>query len=466
MAQGDEKIPVEPEQALEQGQEAKAGTVETAADLEALGEKTLADVAGTLEEAQQTEDLGGAVERAGVNPVTVDVAGVEGEIEQVQGEMGQTARDAKDEIRENMPGEGKGESESTTERQEFRSRESTLEFVSDSRQFFAERFADDPETQRVIDQAIDLLAAADEENYREVGYHNPDHVLSMARNGMLALDNIRQQRPEISVPQGFDKIMALAAILHDMGYYSRDEQFDTMKVDHETRSKQYIEDQAEGLGLSADEVRSAQIIVEGTRFATPLLHIEDIVNPAETQIPAEQQAVILSKYGIDKKLLTDLNDQEQAALLGASIAGTLDILGADNNYLTGVAELQREFGVDKRALKKHLDATIGGVEGKASETAIKGAADGGNQAAGEYMKIPLAQTPLDQVKNSKFFYQFAVPNRISKTGLVEADGAGMLVAEGSLLGEGIVGQARANQAKVFAYFDNQEVPAEVAHLVE
>jgi len=341
-----------------------------------------------------------------------------------------------------------------------RDRNATLEYIGSSRAFFADRFAGDQEAQESITRAIDFLVVEDDKHHQEVSYHNPDHALSMARGAIAALDNIEKQRPDIPLPP--DKLMATATILHDMGYYSRDPEFGTMRVDHETRSQNYLDERVADLKLSDDELRSAKIMIEGTRFTTPLLNVEDIANPAETEVPTESQADILSRYGIDKQSFSELDDQERAALLGASVMGVLDILGTDHNYLTGVVELQKEFKVDKDILEQHLKSTM---DGNVNETTIKAVA-GDNRAAQEYGKIPLAPTGLDQVKNSKFFWGFVVPNRIAPTGLVEVEGKEMLLSAGSLLGEEIVAEARANQDKVYQYFDEGIVPEEVAHLAE
>ena len=350
------------------------------------------------------------------------------------------------------------------ERPVSRDRAMTFDYIANSRDFMAERFKDDQEARKSVDKAIDLLAVADEKHHQEVGYHNPDHILSMARNSLIALDNIRAARPEIAFPEGFDKIMTLATILHDMGYYSRDPQFGTMKVDHETRSQEYIVEHAVKLGLSEEEIRSAQIMMEGTRFATSLLHINDIYNPEDTKLSSSEQSEILSQYKIGKKSLAELDDGERAALLGASIIGVLDVIGANDTYLARVIKLQEEFATDKKILRGYLEKTM---TGDINEATIKAAADEGNQAALEYGKIPLAPTGLDQVKNSKSFFQFVTPQRIAKTGLVAIDDEGMVTPAGSLMGEeedGIVAVARANHDKIYRYFDEGIVPDEVKHL--
>ena len=316
------------------------------------------------------------------------------------------------------------------EKQQFTERLKTekQEYINETRDFFAKEFENNPEALESVNLAVNYIEKADAE-HPEVKYHNSDHVLSMARNAVESVDKIAKQT-DISIPDNMKKLIALAGILHDTGYYEKDPKFGTMKIDHETRSQNFIADRADKLNLAEENVRHIQTMIEGTRFSTGLKNIEDI------------------------KQISD--EDERAAQLGASILGTLDVLGTDHNYLQNVSEgLQPEFEADKKLLQTKLQEQ--GIKGA---DAIKTAAEQGNMAAQEYQKIPVAPTGPDQVKNTKFFYDFAVPARLAKTGLIEVED-GKFVPEKSLLSEKAVLQARKNQDTIYDYFEKGKVPEEI-----
>ncbi len=375
------------------------------------------------------------------------------------------------------------------------------EFIKNSQEALLEQF-EDASDKESIKKSFELFARADVQDKKkenpEVTYHDAEHVISEARNGLEALRNVSKETG-IEIPKNMEKIITVAALMHDMGYYEKDPNFGTNKIDHETRSQRFVEDHADELGLSPDEVKVAKIIIEGTRFATPLFNVRDLENPDQSRLTAEQQKSMLLKYGIEKDSLASLDDNERAALAGASILGTLDVMGADEDYIKHVAEgLQKEFSADKAILRGILAES--GVDAKAldnvsfikdfgekmkkieqviNETGEKAKAAGKEfdrarmlTAAKEYNNIPAAPTGEKQVKGTKFFYDFAMPARIAKTGLVEVeivesdmqDDKGekikslRFVPEGSLIGEKAAAEARRNQDAIYDYFEKDIKP--------
>lgn len=373
------------------------------------------------------------------------------------------------------------------------------EYIKRSQTELMEQF-EDLSDKESVKKSFELFAKADVQDKKkespEVTYHDAEHVMSEAKNGLEGLRNVSKETG-IEIPKNMEKTITVAAMMHDMGYYEKDPNFGTNKIDHETRSQQFVEDHAEELGLSPDEVKATKIMIEGTRFATPLFNVRDLEDPSQTELKAEEQKDMLSKYGLEKDSLADLDTNERAALTGASILGTLDVMGGDDDYIKFVAEgLQKEFSEDKAALRSILEES--GVDSKALDdtraiqdfgekmkkiSEIVDQSEQNAQAAGkefgrdrietavsEYNKIPAAQTGEGQVKNTKYFYDFAVPTRIAKTGLVEVKSVESVnnkgeknkslrfVSEGSLIGEDTVVEARKNQDAIYNYFDKDIKP--------
>lgn len=311
-----------------------------------------------------------------------------------------------------------------------------LGYLEETRAVFNQIFSSEPAIQRTINAALNELELLEQEEREkgesaEILYHGIEHVLGMARSALKSLLYLdgkverdlpleKEEARELKLLQEeltkLEKILVVAAILHDAGYYEKDPEFKAMRVDHETRSEQFIDEKIQELGLTTEEARAVKAIIEGTRFKTPLVNIHEILNhESSVQIPAQYCNIL----GIAGGAVSEASPRVKAILIGASMLGALDVLGADRHYIRNVAfGLFREFVLDKVALVNYLNLGGEAVDKKTAEE--------------EKNKIPLQPNPRVQVDKTDAFIRFVAIPRATSSGLISAKDQ-RWVREGCLL---------------------------------
>lgn len=208
---------------------------------------------------------------------------------------------------------------------------------------------------------------------RDVTYHS---LSAMHVNDVLkySLDNLGLYPYEIiSQDIGLKRNVAIASLTHDWGYFVNDSKIDygTMKIAHEEKSKKLLRALADSgnLWLEKKDLEDVCKIIDGTVVNGPLT-LKDKRNPID---------------------------------VAAVMVGAADVLGAGKNYLRAIPGLYLEFKRDKLVLDEYLSGDLTDDQRQDAQTEL-GKIEGA-----------LARTPIDQIANSKFFFEkFVDPFRLNQ----------------------------------------------------
>ncbi|HPM43239.1 MAG TPA: methyltransferase domain-containing protein, partial [Candidatus Omnitrophota bacterium] len=203
-----------------------------------------------------------------------------------------------------------------------------------------------PELKDALSKAADIMYEVSEgrsrwpeyDQWRLVKWHGYTHAADLALKSIEAMKNIRAAEPSIS-PDAVS-IAAIACMYHDIGYYRHDEEgFGTLGVDHEKRSMDFVRQNHEDLGLTAEDAKLVNIAILPTQLSFDPSGLENI------------EAESYGDYGI------------KGAVCAGRILGTLDIYDTREEMLNDpvrlLGMLREEYRYDMENLRKFVQANIG-----------------------------------------------------------------------------------------------------------
>ncbi|MEK9130373.1 MAG: hypothetical protein AAB526_03200 [Patescibacteria group bacterium] len=206
-----------------------------------------------------------------------------------------------------------------------------------------------------LNKAHDLLQKKVEESpaYYQIIYHSFKHWNELLEFSDKTIPNIlKDKNPE------FQKeiliLSRLAAYFHDIGYYIPDNGKFTAK-NHEERSKNFVEEKSQELGLTEKQKKSLQFIIEFTKFKIGENFTEEIkkVNQAIKELEEKNLSSESKEY---LKFLEENNkidlDFASAILLTAKTIAIADVYGHSKDYISLIPGLWQELILEESSLAK------------------------------------------------------------------------------------------------------------------
>jgi hypothetical protein len=292
--------------------------------------------------------------------------------------------------------------------------------------------------------------------YKDVKWHDFTHAGTSTLEGIKALLEMKKQ----GVPISDEAIMltGIAGMMHDIGYYIPNMElgvgYETIKVDHEQRSMEFVMQNYKMLGLTERDLVLVCLIIAGTQVSVTagdwnnlgekieIAKIEGILKKVlgENFNKSDIASVIGSIDVTDIELMNGVID-------GAKILATLDIYDSREDALQKIYNLREEFKRDYDVIMRYLgmlydrdedrdkiDILVSRVKAlkpqeKSAEKVIEilnelglGRGDTNKIIAKsliELTKIALSPSGADQIAGTKFFNIFYADPRVKDLGVLQ-----------------------------------------------
>jgi prophage maintenance system killer protein len=246
-----------------------------------------------------------------------------------------------------------------------------------------------------------LLGAIEQSPLKEkVTYHGPVHAGDL----LEFIDAVIPQTPLFKDGKGILVLARIAAYLHDVGYYLPAPAGGFSSAGHEDRSKEFVRQNREGLGLSEAECAAVCLMIELTRFKLGQGFVADIrqINQALAELrqgaPGEAARRFLQEQMPGLSMDTQHQQLAHDALLAAKLLAIADIYGHGEQYVQHIPGLWLEFKLNGSAEQTMLEQL-------ANSAAFLTAGNGGS--AGAYRTETLLGEPNGVDDLRKF-----IPERI------------------------------------------------------
>jgi len=293
------------------------------------------------------------------------------------------------------------------------------------------------ETQPILDaeQLLNQIINGDKkyDGYDQneyVAWHGYTHAVNNTIEAIKAMVKLIKENP--SIPDRAVMLTAIAGILHDTGYYIKDKNFGTIKVQHERESEAVVRRYASQLSLSDRDVALISLIISATQadIAPEFWKIEKIENIIEGKGTQEEKDYLVKLLEFGKITGIDVNNLNDIYLVlgviyGAKILAALDIWDTRADAVDKIGDLRSEFKEDEARLMRYLKindvAELIDIKAKSKDTeflntkaAEKGIpADKFKAAVTEINKLVIKNSDSEQIAGTEDFYKWFADKRVA-----------------------------------------------------
>jgi len=216
----------------------------------------------------------------------------------------------------------------------------------------------------VFERALNDMFDKDLKDKDVVTWHDYTHAANMALRAMEAMENVLKENPGMSANALL--LTAIAAMYHDVGYYSADPFSGARKFGHEDRSMAYVRDHERDLGILSRDAARINLMISATKveMGSVFRDLDPLVNKISSgKASADEIArvkTLLGQNGFSVDTLgLDLSDHRDveyllALIYGGEILATLDVYDTRPDVAERIDDLHNEFNFDRDTINQKL----------------------------------------------------------------------------------------------------------------